>query len=264
MKQYLILAKKILNQGNFKNDRTGTGTISIFGYQMRFNLNKGFPLITTKHCHIKSIIYELLWFLKGSTNISFLKENNISIWNEWADKNGDLGPIYGKQWRYWQKKDGDNIDQISNIITQLKNDHNSRRIILSSWNVGELSQMSLMPCHILAQFYVHKKKLSCQLYQRSCDVFLGLPFNIASYAILINILSQQCGLQLGEFIWTGGDVHIYLNHLKQIKLQLSRKPRKLPELVINRKPFSIFDYKFEDFNIIGYNPYPSIKASISV
>lgn len=264
MKQYLILAKKILSKGNIKKDRTGTGTISIFGYQMKLNLKKGFPLLTTKNCHIKSIIYELLWFLKGDTNISFLKKNNVSIWNHWANKNGNLGPIYGKQWRKWCKKNGDFVDQISVIIDQLKNNPNSRRIILSSWNVGELDQMALSPCHILAQFYVNKKKLSCQVYQRSCDVFLGLPFNIASYAILINILAQQCNLNLGELIWTGGDVHIYLNHIKQINLQLSRKPRKLPKLIIKRNPLSIFDYKFKDFKIKGYEPYSAIQAPISI
>lgn len=264
MKQYLILAKKILSRGNIRKDRTGTGTISIFGYQMRFNLKKGFPLLTTKRCHIRSIIYELLWFLKGDTNISFLKKNNISIWNNWANKKGNLGPIYGKQWRRWYKKDGGFVDQISVIIDQLKNNPNSRRIILSSWNVSELDQMALMPCHILAQFYVNKKKLSCQVYQRSCDVFLGLPFNIASYSILINILAQQCNLNLGELIWTGGDVHIYLNHVKQINLQLSRKPKKLPKLVIKRNPLSIFDYKFKDFKIEGYKPYSTIQASISI
>lgn len=264
MKQYLSLAKKVINQGYLKKDRTGTGTISIFGAQMRFDLNKGLPLLTTKRCNIKSIIYELLWFLKGSTNIAYLKKNNVSIWNNWADQNGDLGPIYGKQWRSWKKDNGTKIDQIDNLIKQLKFDQNSRRMIVSSWNVGELYKMALMPCHILAQFYISQNKLSCQLYQRSCDVFLGLPFNIASYSILINMLAQQCNLKLGEFIWTGGDIHIYLNHLKQVKKQLTRIPKKLPKLIITRKPPSIFDYTFKDFKIIEYYPYSAIKAKISV
>lgn len=255
---------KILTTGIFKKDRTGTGTISIFGYQIRCNLNKGLPLLTTKRCNIRSIIYELLWFLKGQTNIAYLKKNNVNIWNEWANERGELGPIYGKQWRSWNKNDGSTIDQVSMIIDQLKNNKNSRRIILSAWNVGELHEMSLMPCHILAQFYVSQNKLSCQLYQRSCDVFLGLPFNIASYAILVNMLAQQCNLKLGDFIWTGGDIHIYLNHLKQTKIQLSRIPRKLPTLILNRKPESIFNYEFKDFKIEGYDHYPPIKAPISI
>lgn len=264
MKKYLNLINKILKKGSIKNDRTGTGTISIFGHQMRFNLKIGFPLLTTKRCNIRSIIYELLWFLKGDTNIAFLKKNNVSIWNAWANKKGELGPIYGKQWRNWKYSNNKYIDQIKIVIEQLKYNKNSRRIIISSWNVGELKKMSLMPCHILTQFYVSQNKLYCQLYQRSCDVFLGLPFNIASYAILTNMLAQQCNLQLGDFIWTGGDIHIYLNHLKQAKKQLLRTPKKLPKLLIKRKPKSIFDYKFEDFEIIGYNPFPAIKAIISI
>lgn len=264
MKQYLKLIKKILSKGNLKEDRTKTGTISIFGYQMRINLNKGFPLLTTKNCNFNAIVYELLWFIKGNTNIKYLKKKNISIWNPWADKKGDLGPIYGKQWREWQSTDGCKIDQINEIVRQLKYEKNSRRIILSSWNVGDLKKMSLPPCHILAQFYVINNKLSCQLYQRSCDAFLGLPFNIASYTLLIYMLAQQCSLKLGEFIWTGGDCHLYLNHLKQANLQLTRIPNKLPKLIILKKPVSIFNYKFEDFKIIGYNPYPSIKAPISI
>lgn len=264
MKQYLILLKKILSEGNYKKDRTGTGTISIFGYQMKINIMNSFPLLTTKYCNFKSIVYELLWFLQGNTNISYLTKNKVSIWNNWADKKGDLGPIYGKQWRCWQSNDGSKIDQIKEIINQLKYDKYSRRIILSSWNVGDLKNMSLPPCHIIAQFYVINNKVSCQLYQRSCDVFLGLPFNIASYTLLTCMLAQQCSLELGEFIWTGGDIHLYLNHLKQANLQLKRIPKKLPKLILVNKPTSIFNYKFKNFKILGYNHYPLIKASISV
>lgn len=264
MKQYLNLLKKIISKGHPKKDRTGTGTISIFGYQMRINLINNFPLLTTKHCNFRSIVYELLWFLKGSTNISYLKKNNVSIWNNWANKKGDLGPIYGKQWRYWETADGSKIDQISEIIKQLRYDKHSRRIILSSWNVGDLKNMSLAPCHMMAQFYVINNKISCQLYQRSCDVFLGLPFNIASYTLLTYMLAQQCSLKLGEFIWTGGDVHLYVNHLKQANLQLKRIPKNLPKLIILNHPISIFNYRFEDFKIVGYHPYPSIKAPISI
>ena len=225
MKQYLDLMQKVLTEGTPKNDRTGTGTISIFGHQMRFNLQEGFPLVTTKRCHLRSIIHELLWFLQGDTNIAYLHDNNVTIWDEWADENGDLGPVYGKQWRSWPAPDGRHIDQITTVMNQLKNDPDSRRIIVSAWNVGELDKMALAPCHAFFQFYVADGKLSCQLYQRSCDVFLGLPFNIASYALLVHMVAQQCDLQVGDFVWTGGDTHLYSNHLEQTNLQLSREPR---------------------------------------
>ena len=264
MKQYLDLMQKVLTEGTPKNDRTGTGTISIFGHQMRFNLQEGFPLVTTKRCHLRSIIHELLWFLQGDTNIAYLHENNVTIWDEWADENGDLGPVYGKQWRSWPAPDGRHIDQISTVMNQLKNDPDSRRIIVSAWNVGELDKMALAPCHAFFQFYVADGKLSCQLYQRSCDVFLGLPFNIASYALLVHMVAQQCDLQVGDFVWTGGDTHLYSNHLEQTNLQLSREPRPLPKLVIKRKPASIFDYRFEDFEIEGYDPHPGIKAPVAI
>ena len=264
MKQYLALMQKILDEGTPKSDRTGTGTLSIFGHQMRFNLQDGFPLVTTKKCHIRSIIYELLWFLKGDTNINYLKDNKVTIWNEWADENGDLGPVYGKQWRAWGAADGRQIGQISQLIAQIKNDPDSRRMIVSAWNVGELDQMALAPCHAFFQFYVAQGKLSCQLYQRSCDVFLGLPFNIASYSLLVHMIAQQCDLQAGDFVWTGGDTHLYANHMEQTHLQLSRDPRPLPKLVIKRKPPTIFDYEFEDFEIVGYDPYPAIKAPVAI
>ncbi|MXP67745.1 thymidylate synthase [Pantoea sp. Aalb] len=264
MKQYLDLMQHILNEGCKKLDRTGTGTISIFGYQMRFNLQEGFPLITTKKVHLHSIIYELLWFLKGDTNVGYLKDNNVNIWNNWIDKNGDLGPIYGKQWRSWNSASGQNIDQISKVIEQIKSDPNSRRIIVSAWNVGELDKMALAPCHTLFQFYVVNDQISCQLYQRSCDIFIGLPFNIASYALLLHMVAQQCNLKVADFIWTGGDVHLYNNHVKQANLQCSRIPRSLPKLFINRKPSSIFDYKFKDFKLKNYNPYQNIKAQVAV
>lgn len=264
MKPYLDLMQKILTEGIKKNDRTGTGTLSLFGHQMRFDLNEGFPLVTTKKCHLRSIIYELLWFLNGDTNIQWLNDNRVTIWDEWADQNGDLGPVYGKQWRSWGTSDGRQIDQISNVVNQLKHDPDSRRIIVSAWNVGELDKMALAPCHALFQFYVASGKLSCQLYQRSCDVFLGLPFNIASYALLVYMLAQQCDLNVGEFVWTGGDTHLYLNHLEQAHLQLSRQPKSLPKLIIKRKPSSIFDYHFEDFEIEGYDPYPAIKAPVAI
>ena len=264
MKQYLALMQKILDEGTPKSDRTGTGTLSIFGHQMRFNLQDGFPLVTTKKCHIRSIIYELLWFLKGDTNINYLKDNKVTIWNEWADENGDLGPVYGKQWRAWGAADGRQIDQISQLIAQIKNDPDSRRMIVSAWNVGELDQMALAPCHAFFQFYVAQGKLSCQLYQRSCDVFLGVPFNIASYSLLVHMIAQQCDLQVGDFVWTGGDTHLYANHMEQTHLQLSRDPRPLPKLVLKRKPPTIFDYEFEDFEIVGYDPYPAIKASVAI
>ena len=264
MKQYLALMQKILAEGMPKSDRTGTGTLSIFGHQMRFNLQDGFPLVTTKKCHLRSIIHELLWFLKGDTNIKYLKDNKVTIWDEWANENGDLGPVYGKQWRAWTAPDGRHIDQISQLIEQIKTDPDSRRLIISAWNVGELEQMALAPCHAFFQFYVVDGKLSCQLYQRSCDVFLGLPFNIASYSLLIHMIAQQCNLDVGDFVWTGGDTHLYSNHLEQTHLQLSRIPRALPKLVIRRKPPTIFDYEFEDFEIIDYDPYPAIKAPVAV
>ncbi|OCG39968.1 thymidylate synthase [Gilliamella sp. Bif1-4] len=264
MKQYLALMKKILDEGTPKSDRTGTGTLSIFGHQMRFNLQEGFPLVTTKKCHLRSIIHELLWFLKGDTNVKYLQDNKVTIWNEWADENGDLGPVYGKQWRAWGAADGRQIDQISQLIDQIKNEPDSRRMIVSAWNVGELDQMALAPCHAFFQFYVANGKLSCQLYQRSCDVFLGLPFNIASYSLLVYIIALQCELQVGDFVWTGGDTHLYSNHMEQAHLQLSREPKVLPKLVIKRKPPTIFDYKFEDFEIVGYEPHPAIKAPVAV
>ena len=263
MKQYLELMQKVLDEGTQKNDRTGTGTLSIFGHQMRFNLQDGFPLVTTKRCHLRSIIHELLWFLQGDTNIAYLHENNVTIWDEWADENGDLGPVYGKQWRAWPTPDGRHIDQITTVLNQLKNDPDSRRIIVSAWNVGELDKMALAPCHAFFQFYVADGKLSCQLYQRSCDVFLGLPFNIASYALLVHMMAQ-CDLEVGDFVWTGGDTHLYSNHMDQTHLQLSREPRPLPKLIIKRKPESIFDYRFEDFEIEGYDPHPGIKAPVAI
>ncbi|MGL5585428.1 MAG: thymidylate synthase [Plesiomonas sp.] len=264
MQQYHDLMRKVLAEGAEKEDRTGTGTKSIFGHQMRFDLSAGFPLVTTKRCHLRSIIHELLWFLQGDTNVAYLHEHNVKIWDEWADELGNLGPIYGKQWRAWGGADGRTLDQLSTVVEQLKQDPNSRRIIVSAWNVGELDQMALMPCHALFQFYVANGKLSCQLYQRSCDVFLGLPFNIASYALLTHMLAQQCDLDVGDFVWTGGDTHLYMNHLEQAELQLSRTPRALPTLTITRKPASIFDYRFEDFEITGYDPYPAIKAPIAI
>lgn len=264
MKQYLELMQKILQEGADKSDRTGVGTRSLFGHQMRFNLQEGFPLVTTKKLHLRSIIYELLWFLNGDTNIKYLKENKVSIWDEWADENGDLGPVYGHQWRRWTAPDGKVIDQITNALEDIKNNPDSRRIIVSAWNPGEIDKMALAPCHALFQFYVVNGKLSCQLYQRSCDVFLGVPFNIASYSLLTHMMAQQAGLDVGDFVWTGGDVHLYSNHLEQAKLQLSREPKQLPKLVIKRKPNSIFDYKFEDFEIVGYDPYPAIKAPVAV
>ncbi|WWO96876.1 MAG: thymidylate synthase [Candidatus Dasytiphilus stammeri] len=264
MKQYLQLMQKVLTEGISKSDRTGIGTKSIFGYQMRFNLQTGFPLVTTKLCHIKSIIYELLWFLKGDTNIAWLKKHKISIWDEWADNKGRLGPIYGKQWRCWENPQGKKIDQISQVIQQIKNNPNSRRLIVSAWNVGELNLMSLPPCHLIFQFWIGDKKISCQVYQRSCDIFLGLPFNIASYAVLLTIFAQQCHLELGELIWTGGDIHLYSNHVQQAKIQIKRIPRMLPQLLIKRHPTSIFDYLFSDFQMIGYNPYPSISAPVAI
>ncbi|GAB2612698.1 thymidylate synthase [Emticicia sediminis] len=264
MKQYHDLLKHILENGTKKTDRTGTGTISVFGYQMRFNLQEGFPLVTTKKVHTKSIIHELLWFIKGETNTAYLKENGVSIWDEWADENGDLGPVYGKQWRSWEAPNGQVIDQLKDVLNQLKKSPDSRRIIVSAWNVGELSQMALMPCHAFFQFYVADNKLSCQLYQRSADVFLGVPFNIASYALFTMMVAQECGLEAHEFIWTGGDTHIYSNHLEQVEKQLSREPRKLPKMTLNPDVKSIFDFKFEDFTLSEYDPYPGIKAPVAV
>ena len=264
MKQYQDLLRHILENGTEKTDRTGTGTKSVFGYQMRFDLNEGFALVTTKKVHLKSIIYELLWFIKGQTNTAYLKENGVSIWNEWEDENGDLGPVYGKQWRAWSTRDGKNIDQLKEVLSQLKNSPDSRRIIISAWNVGELSQMALMPCHALFQFYVAHNKLSCQLYQRSADVFLGVPFNIASYALFTMMIAQECNLELGDFVWTGGDTHIYSNHFEQVNKQLSRTPKALPTMKLNPEVKSIFDFKFEDFQLENYDPYPGIKAPVAV
>lgn len=264
MQQYLDLMKHILAEGVDKSDRTGTGTRSVFGYQMRFDLSKGFPLVTTKKCHMRSIIHELLWFLKGDTNIAYLSENKVSIWDEWADANGDLGPVYGAQWRSWPTQSGDAIDQISQVIAQIKSQPDSRRLIVSAWNVGELDKMALAPCHAFFQFYVAEGKLSCQLYQRSCDVFLGLPFNIASYALLTMMVAQQCDLALGDFVWTGGDTHLYSNHMEQTALQLTRAPKPLPTMTILRKPESIFDYQFEDFELTNYEPHPHIKAPVAI
>ena len=264
MQQYLDLLTDILENGEQKDDRTGTGTISVFGRQLRFNLQEGFPLITTKKLHIRSIIHELLWFLSGSTNIQYLKENGVTIWDEWADDNGDLGPVYGAQWRSWRGAGGKTIDQISEVIEQIKTNPNSRRLLVSAWNVAELDQMKLPPCHYAFQFYVANGKLSCMWQQRSVDTFLGLPFNIASYALLTHMIAHQCDLEVGELIFTGGDVHLYLNHIEQAKLQLSREPRPLPKLLIKRKPNSIFEYQYEDFEIVDYNPHPHIKADVSV
>lgn len=264
MQQYLNLLEHILQHGVKKQDRTGTGTLSVFGYQMRFNLSEGFPLLTTKKLHTRSIFHELLWFLKGETNIRYLKENKVSIWDEWADANGELGPVYGSQWRSWPTPGGQHIDQISEVIRTIKSNPDSRRMIVSAWNVGLLDQMALPPCHLLFQFYVAERKLSCQLYQRSCDTFIGVPFNIASYALLTHLIAQECGLQAGDFIHTLGDAHIYLNHIEQCKLQLSREPRKLPVLKLNPEIHSIFDFKYEDILIEGYDPHPHIKGEISV
>ncbi len=264
MKQYLELARHILDNGVEKTDRTGTGTLSVFGYQMRFNLQDGFPLVTTKKIHLRSIIYELLWFLKGETNIKYLKDHGVSIWDEWADENGELGPVYGSQWRSWPSSDGRRIDQITKLLAQIKSKPDSRRHIVSAWNPAEVDAMALPPCHALFQFYVADGKLSCQLYQRSCDTFLGLPFNIASYALLTHMVAQQCDLDVGDFVWTGGDTHLYSNHLEQVKLQLTREPYPLPTLNLKRRPGSIFKYEFEDFEILDYQCHPGIKAPIAV
>jgi thymidylate synthase len=264
MRQYLDFLRHIRQHGLTKADRTGTGTLSVFGYQMRFDLEEGFPLVTTKKLHLRSIIHELLWFLTGDTNVRHLREHGVSIWDEWADEDGNLGPVYGKQWRSWPTADGRNIDQLSGVIEQLKTNPNSRRILVSAWNVGELDRMALLPCHALFQFHVADRRLSCQLYQRSADALLGVPFNIASYALLTHMLAQQCDLKVGEFIWTGGDCHLYLNHLEQADLQLTRAPFPLPKLNIRRKPPSLFDYSFEDFEVIDYRYHAAIKAPIAV
>ncbi len=264
MQQYLNLLDRVLNEGVKKEDRTGTGTISVFGHQMRFDLNNGFPLLTTKKIHLKSVIHELLWFISGSTNIKYLRENGVRIWNEWADDDGELGRIYGYQWRSWTAENGKHIDQLANVIKQIKENPNSRRHIVSAWNVGDLDKMNLPPCHILFQFYVADGKLSCQLYQRSADIFLGVPFNIASYALLIMMVARETELKPGDFVHTLGDAHIYLNHIEQVKLQLTRKPRPLPEMILNPEIKSVFDFKYEDFKLENYNPHPHIKGAISV
>ena len=264
MKQYLDMMRLVRETGARKDDRTGTGTLSVFGHQMRFDLTKGFPLVTTKKLHLRSIIHELLWFLSGDSNIRYLRENGVSIWDEWADEDGDLGPIYGVQWRSWPTPDGGSIDQVAQIMRQLREMPDSRRILLSAWNVAEIDNMALPPCHCLFQFYVADGRLSCQLYQRSCDIFLGVPFNIASYALLTHMLAQQADLGVGDFIWTGGDCHLYLNHLEQADEQLAREPLPLPTLAIKRRPPSIFDYEYEDFEILNYESHPHIKAAVAV
>ncbi len=264
MRQYLDLMQNILDHGVEKEDRTGTGTLSIFGYQMRFNLQDGFPLITTKKLHLKSIIYELLWFLQGDTNVRYLQDHGVRIWNEWADENGDLGPVYGAQWRSWQASDGSTIDQIANLMQQLRMNSHSRRLLVSAWNVGELPHMALPPCHVLFQFYVADQTLSCQLYQRSADVFLGVPFNIASYALLTMMIAQASGLRPGEFVHTLGDAHLYKNHLEQARLQLNRQPYPLPQIKINPEVHSIFEFNYEDFELINYQAHPHIKAEVAV
>ncbi|MDP3562094.1 MAG: thymidylate synthase [Legionellaceae bacterium] len=264
MKNYLQFLEHILQHGSEKQDRTGTGTLSVFAYQMRFNLADSFPLVTTKKLHMRSIIHELLWFLRGQTNISYLNEHGVTIWDEWADERGELGPVYGRQWRSWPTTDGRSVDQLTEVIEQIKNNPNSRRLIVSAWNVGELDKMALAPCHALFQFYVANNKLSCQLYQRSADAFLGVPFNIASYALLTHMVAQQCDLDVGEFIWTGGDCHLYLNHLEQARTQLQRTPLAPPQLVIKSKPNSLFDYQYDDFDFVNYQAHPAIKAPIAV
>jgi thymidylate synthase len=263
MRQYLDLLQHVLDHGTAKSDRTGTGTLSVFGYQMRFDLGEGFPLVTTKKLHTRSIFYELLWFLRGETNIEYLRENRVSIWNEWADERGELGPVYGKQWRSWEAGDGRTIDQISEVIAAIKRDPDSRRLIVSAWNVAEIPEMALAPCHAFFQFYVADGRLSCQLYQRSADSFLGVPYNIASYALLTHMIAQQCDLGVGDFIWTGGDVHIYTNHLDQVRLQLTREPQPLPQLELHPRS-SIFEYTFEDIKVVNYDPHPHIAGAVAV
>jgi len=264
MQQYLDLMRKVLEQGSIKSDRTGTGTRSLFGYQMRFDLSEGFPVVTTKKLHLRSIIVELLWFLRGETNVDFLRQHKVSIWDEWADASGELGPVYGRQWRSWPTADGQAIDQISQVQQMIRTCPDSRRLIVSAWNVADIPAMALPPCHLLFQFYVAEGRLSCQLYQRSADIFLGVPFNIASYALLTHMVAQQTDLEVGDFIWTGGDCHLYSNHMEQATEQLSRTPYPLPKLVINRKPPSLFDYRFEDFEIQGYQSHPHIKAPVAI
>jgi thymidylate synthase len=264
MRQYLDFLRHIRDTGARKGDRTGTGTLSVFGYQMRFDLSKGFPLVTTKKLHVRSIIHELLWFLRGETNVRYLRENGVTIWDEWADANGDLGPVYGKQWRCWPTADGRHIDQLAQVVGQLKANPDSRRLLVSAWNVGELHRMALLPCHLLFQFYVVNRTLSCQMYQRSADALLGVPFNIAPYALLTHMVAQQCDLSAGEFIWTGGDCHLYLNHLPQADLQLSRTPWPLPRLNLKRRPPTLFDYAFDDIEILDYQHHEAIKAPIAV
>ena len=264
MKQYLDFMRHVYEHGTVKADRTGTGTRSVFGYQMRFALREGFPVVTTKKLHLKSIIYELLWFLQGSTNVRWLQENGVTIWDEWADENGELGPIYGYQWRSWPAPNGEHIDQIAQLIEQIRGNPDSRRLIVSAWNVGDIPRMKLPPCHAFFQFYVADGRLSCQLYQRSADIFLGVPFNIASYALLTHMIAQQTGLEVGDFVWTGGDCHIYSNHEEQVRTQLAREPMALPKLQILRKPDSIFDYRYEDFALVGYESHPAIKAPVAV
>jgi thymidylate synthase len=264
MKPYLDLMRLIRDTGVQKNDRTGTGTLSVFGHQMRFDLSEGFPLVTTKRVHLRSIVYELLWFLRGGTNVAWLREHGVTIWDEWANEKGELGPVYGKQWRTWLAPDGRTIDQIAQVVEQLKRNPDSRRLLVSAWNVGELEQMALMPCHAFFQFYVAANRLSCQMYQRSADVFLGVPFNIASYALLLHMFAQQCDLEPGELIWTGGDCHLYLNHLEQAELQLGRQPLPLGRLRLRRRPPSIFDYDYEDFEFVNYQHHAAIKAPVAV
>jgi thymidylate synthase len=264
MRQYLDFLRHIREHGARKEDRTGTGTLSVFGYQMRFDLAAGFPLVTTKKLHLRSIIHELLWFIAGGTNVKYLRDHGVSIWDEWADENGDLGPVYGKQWRSWPTADGRIIDQLAGVLQTLRKNPDSRRILVSAWNVGELDQMALQPCHVMFQFYVADRRLSCQMYQRSADALLGVPFNIASYALLTHMVAQQCDLEVGDFVWTGGDCHLYVNHLEQADLQMGRTPYPLPQLEIRRKPASLFDYAFEDFNILDYQHHPAIKAPIAV
>lgn len=264
MKTYLQLLEHILQHGVEKSDRTGTGTLSIFAYQMRFNLQEGFPLVTTKKLHMRSIVHELLWFLSGDTNIAYLHEHGVSIWDEWANEKGELGPVYGRQWRSWPAPDGQTIDQLTELVQQIKTNPDSRRLLVSAWNVAELNKMVLAPCHALFQFYVANNRLSCQLYQRSADVFLGVPFNIASYALLTHMVAQQCSLEAGEFIWTGGDCHLYMNHLEQARTQLQRQPLPLPQLLIKQKPTTLFDYQFDDFEFINYQSHPTIKAPIAI
>jgi len=264
MRQYLDMMRHVLESGTEKADRTGTGTRSVFGWQMRFDLKHGFPLVTTKKLHLRSIVHELLWFLQGSTNVAYLRENGVTIWDEWADGNGELGPVYGHQWRHWPTGDGGEVDQIADLVERIRKDPDSRRLIVSAWNVADIPKMALAPCHAFFQFYVAAGRLSCQMYQRSADIFLGVPFNVASYALLTHMVAQQCDLAPGEFIWTGGDCHLYLNHLEQAREQLSREPFAAPRLAIGRRPPSIFDYRYEDFEIVGYQSHPHIKAPVAV